>query len=592
MRNTLHTAAGLCLFHTLLLLSAEGYGQTPFGPEYRDAGALIVDHLEVFTDRTIYVAGEPIRFRAEYFNEGLPGDLPWSSVVYVELIAPDGSPVVHSKWAIHDRTASGTLTIPGEVLTGRYMLRCYTRWMRNRGPGTYNHTPLTIINPFSRQVADTGGTPGQASGLPPESVHEESPGAIQCSADKAEYLPGEWVRITLQAPEGSLPEGFGSALTVAPEGSVDPPEGLRLVGRLPVASDSFQLLYLPDLGESFTLSGMMVAGGGRPVADGALSFSLLGPEPDLITANTGPQGRFAVQIPLPKSGQAFLVTPYPGEDDSLTVRIDQDVDERKSPVMAGGFRMTAAEETVATLLAIRWQIMGSYREEDTSDTDTEIPLNRTLPFYGSDVERIELKEFVNLPTLEEIFINLVHGVNVIRRRGRVSISIEGDNRSLGFYRPLVLVDFVPVFDHNTLLALDPREFERIEVIREVYVKGGMAFGGVISLFTRNGDMAGLDLPEGSYFFDMTPLRDAEGGSVTGGGSAPASGERLPDLRNTVLWDPDLQLSPGSQKEMVFRAPDGPGTYAVRVWGALHPGSVLEGKTRFEVRGGRPSFRMP
>ena len=592
MRKTFYTAAGLWLLCTLLLIPAEGSGQTPFGPEYRDAGACIVDHLEVCTDRTIYVAGEPVRFRADYFNEGLPGDLPWSSVVYVELIAPDGSPVVVSKWAMHDGFASGSLAIPGEVLTGHYLLRCYTRWMRNRGPGTYSHTPLTIINPFSRQVADTGGARGQGSDHLPEPVEEESPGTILCSAEKTEYLPGEWVRIALQAPDGSPPEGFGASLTVAPEGSVEPLEDRILDGSLPAASDSFQLQYLPDLGEAFTLSGMMVTGEGRPVADGALSFSLLGPEPDLITANTGPQGRFAVQIPLRKSGQAFLVTPHPGEDDSLAVRIDQDMDGRRSPVMAGGFRMTAAEEAVATRLAVRWQIMESYREQDTSVAAKEVPLDRTLPFYGSDVERIELKEYVNLPTLEEIFINLVHGVNVVRRRGRISFSIEGDNSSLGFYRPLVLVDFVPVFDHTTLLAQDPREFERIEVIREVYVKGGMAFGGVISLFTGNGDMAGLDLPEGSYFFDVTPLRDSEGGIVTGELSAPVSEDRVPDLRNTVMWEPDLQFSPGSRKEMIIRAPDGPGAYVVRVRGALSPGKVLVGETRFEVRGSGPSSGMP
>lgn len=612
MRRNVHIAAALWILLFILWIPVISLAQSPFDPEYHKGGAAIRDHLEVFTDRTIYVTGETIRFRADYFREGLPGDQPWSSVVYAELMTGDGSTVVVSKWAVHEGHVTGTLPIPRKVLTGRYLLRCYTRWMRNRGPEGFSYTMLNIINPFRREMVvdegskgtDRGAGQDPGTGTGPAISRNKGNEAVRCFFDKTRYHPGEWVRLTLQAPEDLPGEGVSGCLTAAPEGSVEPIADYG-TGKLVPAPEPFRLQYLPDLGEAFTLSGMVVKGEGTEAGEAAITFSLLGPEPDLITAKTDSWGRFAVQIPFRKSDQAFLVVPRPGEDVSLEVRIDQDLDSRKPPFSTGRFRLTEKEQEVATWMAIQWQIMDAYLDPDTTGETGDIALNRTLPFYGSDVEQTILKDYVNLPTLEEIFVNLVPDVNVVRRKGTLDFSIVSDNRSIGFYRPLVMVDYIPVFDFNTLLAKDPRDFERIEVIRDVYVKGTLAFGGVISLFTRNGDMAGLDLPEGSYFFDMTPPGNSAGNAtentqeneikVTGEVSAAADQtetSRIPDLRNTVFWDADLRLAPGSQQDILFRAPGRTGDYTVLFRGAVSRGQIVSGNGRFTVQRPESTGNMP
>lgn len=593
-----------CFWLFLLWIPSLGDAQRPFDPEYQSAGSSITDHLEVFTDRTLYVSGETIRFRTDCFTEGLSVNAPWSSVLYAELLAPAGNTVATVKSARQEGFFKGSLSIPDDLLTGHYLMRSYTRWMRNRGPGSYSYTLVKIINPFRREVAEYPGSTKKDSAEINLPMRDTSQKLIECVPEHSVYFPGDWVRISLEVPEDAAPDGFRGCLTVVPDGSADTLTGSCPPGNRSEFSEPFRLQFLPDLGEALSLSGMVVTGKGAPAGGSNLSFSLLGNHPDLITASTDLHGRFAVQVPFSKSDQAFLVAPHPGEYDSLEVRIVQDMDIRRIPFATGRFRLTAQEQEVATRMALQWQIMDAYRDRDSAGITGQVPLNQTLPFYGSAVERIDLSEYVNLPTLEEVFINLVPDVQIVRRKRSLSFYIEGMNSNIGFYRPLVMVDCIPIFDHEALLALNPREFERIEVIREVYVKGSMAFGGVISLFSKNGDMAGLGLSQGSYFFDVIPLpvTPAAGTMLprikeieerpSGDPSVDEPDERLPDLSNTVLWEPDLYLSPGARREITFRAPGGSGSYVVLVRGALSHGKILTGITRFRVQLPDGSWKTP
>ncbi len=63
----------------------------------------------------------------------------------------------------------------------------------------------------------------------------------------------------------------------------------------------------------------------------------------------------------------------------------------------------------------------------------------------------------------------------------------------------------PVFDHQAVLRIAPEKILRVDVINAVYVKGEIFHGGLISIISRKGDMTGIDLPDGSYFFDFQSM---------------------------------------------------------------------------------------
>lgn len=110
-------------------------GQTPFDAEFAEEASGIREQIRVFTDRSIYAVDELIYFVADHQVTGPTGASPWSSVLYVELVASNGDALIQGKYRLSGGWAEGSMHVPAEMLTGNYYLKCYTRWMRNFGPG-------------------------------------------------------------------------------------------------------------------------------------------------------------------------------------------------------------------------------------------------------------------------------------------------------------------------------------------------------------------------------------------------------------------------------------------------------------------------
>ena len=59
-------------------------------------------------------------------------------------------------------------------------------------------------------------------------------------------------------------------------------------------------------------------------------------------------------------------------------------------------------------------------------------------------------------------------------------------------------------------------------------------------------------------------------------------ERIPDTRNTIYWNADVQLKNGSPIEVPFRAPEVSGEYVILLRGVDPQGKVLSATARFRV----------
>jgi len=137
---------------------------------------------------------------------------------------------------------------------------------------------------------------------------------------------------------------------------------------------------------------------------------------------------------------------------------------------------------------------------------------------------------------------------------------------------------------DMFMSISPAKIRRVDVIEDVCVKGDLRFGGIINLRSMEQDMAGIDLPDNSFFFDYLGLQ------------APVSSfqdrlspdfvspdDRMPDTRNTFLWMADLKLQKEKSGEITFVAPDYPGEYLVLFRGQDASGELIIAETIFKVR---------
>ncbi len=103
-----------------------------------------MEKLHLQTDRDIYITGEEIWFRADYYLLGDYTENELSKSLYIELVTPIGESVAKQKYAIVDGLADGNYPVPEGLLTGTYMLRAYTQFQRNY-PQEHFTTNLIMI---------------------------------------------------------------------------------------------------------------------------------------------------------------------------------------------------------------------------------------------------------------------------------------------------------------------------------------------------------------------------------------------------------------------------------------------------------------
>jgi len=552
--------------------------QTPYDQAYREEAEKIEDKLHLFADRSIYSVNETIHFVADYSFTGLLSNSAWSSVLYVELIASNGTPLVQGKYRISGGRVEGTLHIPSESLTGNYYLKAYTRWMRNRGPESFSYTALKIINPYRSEVIEHSRNGTASLSAEPRAFKK---GILECSTASAVYRSGEEVEFQLNGASTVLLDQLNCCITVVPEGAVDLEAGSSISLRAQ-EQDTFRVKFLPDLSSEVSISGTVVGPDLNPVPYSTLHFALLGKEPDFFASMSDKNGKFILTVPRTIGDRLeFFVTPELEEGSGLEVRIDQEFDSRPVRLPGEAFSLLEDEKELARKIALNMQFARAFNPVFSSG---EAPLQDTLkeaqriPFYGTRVKRLLIDDYIRLPNLEEVFLNLVPEIQFYKKKGETRIRFMSANEAIGVYKPLIMIDHISVFDHEALLALSPEKIERVDLINEIYLKGNVAFGGVLAIHSRKGDMAGIDLPKGSYFFDYLSFY-LEASPVD---PPLVLEERVPDTRNTYFWAADVPLERDKQSELTFQAPDLPGKYVIQVRGVLPGGEVFSASSLFRV----------
>lgn len=107
------------------------------------------EKIYVHNDKTYYIAGEEVWFRAHLVNgmSHMPDTA--SRYVYAELIDPLDSIVNRVKIRPEAGVYQGHLSLPEELPEGEYHLRFYTKFMESMGDGYFFHKKITVGAPLS-----------------------------------------------------------------------------------------------------------------------------------------------------------------------------------------------------------------------------------------------------------------------------------------------------------------------------------------------------------------------------------------------------------------------------------------------------------
>ncbi len=239
-----------------------------------------------------------------------------------------------------------------------------------------------------------------------------------------------------------------------------------------------------------------------------------------------------------------------------------------------GRPLTLAERWAASLL--RRHVQAEVQQQYAARPVRYLaPAADSSAFYGKPTARYMLDTYTRFPTLEDVLREYVPGVLVRARKDGFHLLVPDNNRRDVMENPLVLLDGVPVFDTNRIMAFDPLKIRRLDVVLSRYISGSLTYNGIVSLSTYKGDLAGFPLNPHALLQEYEGVQGQREFYAPRYDSPTASRSRQPDFRNLLYWNPEVHTTP-TGTELTFYTSDQAGSYRVVVQGLTTSG--LTGST--------------
>ncbi len=212
------------------------------------------------------------------------------------------------------------------------------------------------------------------------------------------------------------------------------------------------------------------------------------------------------------------------------------------------------------------------------------PAADTTVFYLKPDNSYLLDDYTRFTTMEEVMREYVTLMLVKRSGIHYHLPLLDFPNNVFFEEdPLILLDGIPVFDIDKLMAMDPLKIRKLDVIHRKYFLGGTSFDGVMNWVTYKGDLGGYILDPHTAVLDYEGLQLKREFYSPSYETQDEAGSHLPDFRNVLYWSPDLKTDSLGRAAQSFFSSDIPGHYVVVLEGLTPDGCAGSGMMHFEVK---------
>ena len=509
-------------------------------------------------DRGVYVAGDCMWLSAFCVNASSGSLSSFSRIAYVELHSAEGT-VQTAKIALDGGRGAGNMLIPNTLPTGNYRLFAYTAQGASV-PG-FDHLTgartVSVFNTFSTARIEGG---VNVVDEVPEAPEHPSAGTVRVARPQPSKL-----RISncgplpvylslsvthddgIPAPQSTLPGSHDSPASLEMTSHLAPEYEGEIVRARVTGTDSAGLELLAG-----KYAFMSSPGDGSGVytstiePDGSVTF---------VTSNIyGEQDMFLEIEGVDKGNICHLELQRPFLD----------LPAEEIPPLALCYSYAGA----LSLRALGMQLENSFND----GLATPLPLNRQLIFDPRKSKSYKLDDYTRFPVMEELFTEFIPEVRIRRQDGKRELQVRAVDPTGNSYftqgTALVLLDGIPVLDHEKILSYDPLLVRRIDISPNAYFLGIRSFRGVVNFVTYKGTLPGMQ------FEDNVRVVTFQGCSLPHAYTCLDAGAGYPDYRQTIFWHPLIVLAPGETKELDYKAPDYSGRFLISAEGLDAAGSSV------------------
>lgn len=204
-------------------------------------------------------------------------------------------------------------------------------------------------------------------------------------------------------------------------------------------------------------------------------------------------------------------------------------------------------------------------------------------FFGEPFKTYKLDNYTRFLTTEEVLREYIREVSVSRSGGRFHINVRDEKINLSG-DPLVMLDGIPIFNINKVVALDPLKIRKLDVIRQRYYYGPSVFEGILSFTTYKGDLGGTEIDPHAIVIDYEGMQLQREFYAPVYDTNAQVNSRLPDFRTLLCWAPNINVSKTNANNTTsFYTSDQTGKYFGLIQGITVTGEMGVQTFTFEVK---------
>lgn len=341
--------------------------------------------------------------------------------------------------------------------------------------------------------------------------------------------------------------------------------------------------YLPEQGGHFIRGRVVNNQTGLPAPYVATYLAAPDKRAQLFVSRSDSLGNISYEMKHFFGGKEIIVQTNTLYDSTYRIEINSPYSEKVSSRTLPPFSFNAGWKNPLLTRSINMQTQNAFIPKAALQMTTGE--NDTLAFFGVPDEKYYLDAFTRFPTVEEVLREYVPGVGVRKRRGHFYFLVFDKLQPGVFFEedPLMLMDGIPVFDTDKIMAFDPLKIKKLEVIDGLYYLGPMSFSGIVSFSTYKGDLAGFPLDPRALVQSYEGVQGKREFYAPVYDTPDRLKSRTPDFRNLLHWSPQIMTDAQGKKSLSFYSSDQPGTYKAVIQGLTANGAAGSKTFTFEVK---------
>ncbi|HAZ04473.1 MAG TPA: hypothetical protein DCY97_20225 [Marinilabiliales bacterium] len=541
---------------------------------------VIPQNSYIHTDRNCYVSGD--RAFVKIYQPASVVRQTNEQTVCVDMLNAEGRFVQGELIKMQKGLASGYFSIPDTLATGAYQLRVY---QQPDDPLEANPTLaikyLFVSNRFGKNepIYDSMLLPRESSSLLPDQ------GLQVCELQLSHDTLG--IRKKMQMNLSLVPESVNTiyaSVSVRPVSTKELEMEQRNVAKstLQPSANTATRKVIPGI----KIQGTLLTNSTKtPVTDAVvfLSFqdTLLRLKYDLVDHS----GQFVFYLNNCFGMQTvyFSAYLYPSLEPLKDIKFQITDPFMASQLFAPG-EVLCYEASSDTLNILKSVIAKAYNT--SCFTEMDVPVRDSFSFEQNYLSGIMTNvvapdDYVTLPDFEQIAIEILPFLRYKKWDGSWRISVIDGKNEVIRYNPLVFVDGVPLLEPQLLFSWGTSRIKKVEIKSQPRFFGDLYFEkGLVFIWTKEQNFWSQNsssyIQEVELPFYQKPIQ------FIFPDYSKNTNFQQPDFRQTLYWEPNVELSSTKQSKLNFYTSDEKGDFEVEVEGITNKGQPVYFRKVFTV----------